>query len=157
MLELLSHPEVTGPAAGGGARRASVAWADTGWIDRVRAEGGLVADEHAGIALVVAAIEAYEENVAMETERLLSTAQGGRPQTQHKSGAAVELKLRGVVHQVATYATGRAATASWSTARELRRRSPASTTCTVASAWATRPSASSRLPTARCTSSRWTA
>ncbi|AQP51008.1 ATP-binding protein [Tessaracoccus flavescens] len=106
VLELLSQPEVTGPPAESARRAAKVEWADTGWIDRVRAEGGLVADEHAGVALVVAAIEAYEEATGFESERLLSTAQGGRPQTQHKAGASVELKLRGVVHQVVTYATG---------------------------------------------------
>ncbi len=107
VLELLAQPEVTGPPAGDRPRRAAkVQWADTGWIDRVRADGGLVADEHAGIALVVAAIEAYEETAEVETERLLTTAQGGRPQTQHKTGATVELKLRGTVHQVVTYATG---------------------------------------------------
>ncbi|MFT3888507.1 MAG: carboxyl transferase domain-containing protein [Arachnia sp.] len=102
VLELLQRPEVVGPA---GQSAEPTQWADTGWIDRVRAEGGLVADEHAGIALVVAAIEAYEENTAIEAERLLTTAHGGRPQTQHKSGAALELKLRGVVHTVVPFAT----------------------------------------------------
>lgn len=107
VLELLAQPEVTGPPSDARARRAEpTSWADTGWIDRVRAEGGLVADEHAGIALVVAAIEAYEDSTAHETQRLLATAQGGRPQTQHRTGATVELKLRGVVHSVITYATG---------------------------------------------------
>ncbi|HMS38466.1 MAG TPA: fused acetyl/propionyl-CoA carboxylase subunit alpha/methylmalonyl-CoA decarboxylase subunit alpha, partial [Arachnia sp.] len=114
VLELLQQPEVVGPDSlnGPAARRAAPQedepageWADTGWIDRVRAEGGLIADEHAGVALVVAAIEAYEENTAIETERLLTTARGGRPQTQHKSGAQLELKLRGVVHTVVPFAT----------------------------------------------------
>ncbi len=40
VLELLDHPEVVGAPG--------VAWADTGWIDRERAAGGLVADAHAG-------------------------------------------------------------------------------------------------------------
>ncbi len=105
VLELLQQPEVVGPGLETARRAAAVEWADTGWIDRVRAEGGLVADEHAGVALVVAAVEAYEENAAIETERLLTTAHGGRPQTQHKSGAALELKLRGVVHTVVPFAT----------------------------------------------------
>ena len=105
ILELLAQPEVTGVAAQG-RRAAEVAWADTGWIDRVRADGGLVADEHAGIALVAAAIEAYEEATRVEADRLLSTARGGRPQTQHKSGLTIDLKLRGVVHNVTAHATG---------------------------------------------------
>ena len=98
ILELLDRPEVTG---GDG-----VEWADTGWIDRTRAAGGLVADRHAGVALVAAAIEAYQETVARETERLLETAHGGRPQTQHGSGVQVDLKLRGVAHTVKAYEVG---------------------------------------------------
>lgn len=105
ILELLAQPEVTGSRAGQGRRAAGVEWADTGWIDRVRADGGLIADEHAGIALVAAAIEGYLENTRIETERLLSTAHGGRPQTQHRSGLTVDLKLRGIVHKVTAYAT----------------------------------------------------
>ncbi|MDO5676935.1 MAG: carboxyl transferase domain-containing protein [Propionibacteriaceae bacterium] len=106
ILELLAQPEVTGPTPGQGRRAAVVEWADTGWIDRVRADGGLIADEHAGVALVAAAIEAYRESAQIETERLLTTAHGGRPQTQHKSGLTVDLKLRGIVHNVTVYATG---------------------------------------------------
>lgn len=68
---------------------------DTGWIDRVRAEGGLVADRHAGVALAAAAIEAYEEAERTERQRLLSTAHGGRPQVRHEVGQAIDLKLRG--------------------------------------------------------------
>lgn len=81
-------------------------WADTAWIDRARAAGDLVVDAHAGVALVVAAIEAYEETCAVESERLFETARGGRPQTQHVAGASLDLKLRGVVHKVAVHATG---------------------------------------------------
>lgn len=99
ILELLDRPEVCGGEG--------IEWADTGWIDRARADGDLVADAHAGVALVVAAIEAYDETTARETERLLETAHGGRPQTQHKSGVSVDLKLRGVTHKVTAYATGK--------------------------------------------------
>ena len=97
ILELLRQSEVTGPGD-------DTTWADTSWIDRTRAAGGLIADQHAGIALVVAAIQAYEESMGLETERLLSTARGGRPQTQHKSGLKVDLKLRGASHSVTSYA-----------------------------------------------------
>ncbi len=119
VLELLERPEVIGPDAGAEQDRwsptpaahdraepARVGWADTGWIDRERAEGGLVAEAHAGVALVVAAIEAYEETTCVEKERLLETARGGRPQTQHKSGVQVDLKLRGIVHTVTAHAVG---------------------------------------------------
>jgi len=73
---------------------------DTGWIDRVRADGGLVADRHAGVALAAAAIEAYEEAERTERQRLLSTAHGGRPQVRHEVGQAIDLKLRGNTYRL---------------------------------------------------------
>ncbi len=102
LLELLGRPEVTGPAPGA----PDGAWADTGWIDRVRAEGGLVADRFAGVALVAAAIEAYQEAERREISHLLETAHGGRPQARHAEGRSVDLKLRGVAHTLVTFRTG---------------------------------------------------
>ncbi|WP_263247533.1 ATP-binding protein [Saccharopolyspora rosea] len=88
VLDLLDAPEVIDGSA------------DTGWIDRVRAEGGLVSHRHSGVALAAAAIEAYEEEERAERRRLLSTAFGGRPQVQHESGRPLDLKLRGVGYRV---------------------------------------------------------
>ncbi len=96
ILDLLAQPEVVDGSA------------DTGWIDRVRGEGRLVAAEHSGIALVVAGIEAYEEAEAVEHTRLLETARGGRPQVQHDVGRAIDLKLRGTSYKVTVYRTGSA-------------------------------------------------
>ncbi|TIC89373.1 ATP-grasp domain-containing protein [Nocardioides sp. GY 10113] len=81
-------------------------WADTGWIDRVRAEGRLVAHEHSGVALVVAAIEAHEEQQSLEVARLLETAHGGRPQLQHQVGATIDLKLRGAAYKLVVLEVG---------------------------------------------------
>ena len=103
ILELLDRPEVTGQA---GADGIAPVWADTGWIDRVRADGGLVADRHASIALVAAGIEAYDEEDAVDVARLLETAHGGRPQLQPSQGHTVDLKLRGVVQSVTAWKTG---------------------------------------------------
>ncbi|MCW2849459.1 MAG: ATP-grasp protein, partial [Marmoricola sp.] len=97
VLDLLAQPEVVTGTPG---------WADTGWIDRVRGEGRLVAHAHAGIAVVAAAIEAYLERLRIETARLLETAHGGRPSASHQVGQPVELKLRGVPYQVCTVNTG---------------------------------------------------
>ncbi|MFJ2032248.1 carboxyl transferase domain-containing protein [Streptosporangium sp. NPDC087985] len=88
VLDLLDQPEVIDASA------------DTGWIDRVRGEGRLVSHRHSGVALAAAAIEAYEEEERAERQRLLSTAFGGRPQVQHKSGRPLDLKLRGVGYRV---------------------------------------------------------
>ena len=98
ILDLLAQPEVVSGEGG---------WADTAWIDRARAAGRLVAHEHSGIALVVAAIEAYDEQLRVERDRLLETAHGGRPQVQHKVGQPIDLKLRGTTYRVTALQTGR--------------------------------------------------
>src|SRR5262249_21397373 len=54
LLDLLDQPEVIDASA------------DTGWIDRVRAQGRLVATRHSGVALAAAAIEAYEDEALVE-------------------------------------------------------------------------------------------
>ena len=136
-----------------------VQWADTGWIDRVRADGGLIADAHAGVALVAAAIEAYEESRDGGRTRLLETAHGGRPQTQHKSGQAG--RPQAARHRAQGHG--------------LRRPARTATACRVDGAVRSTPTVqrldevhgrltgrrrsatvSSRPPTARPSSSRWT-
>ena len=94
VLELLNRPEVIDGSA------------DTGWIDRVRAEGQLIADRHWPVALVAASIEAYQEAERREIAHLLETARGGRPQAQHAEAMAVDLKLRGVAHRVVVFRSG---------------------------------------------------
>ena len=89
VLTLLDDPAVT---------RGEPAWADTGWIDRTMASGGLVADRFAGPALVAGAIEAYAEQERGEIAHFLATARGGRPQLQHEVERKIELKLRGTGH-----------------------------------------------------------
>jgi len=92
ILDLLEQPEITS---------GEPAWADTAWIDRARGEGRLQSHARFEVALVVAAIEAYDEQRRVEIDRLLETAHGGRPQVQHKVGSPVEVKLRGTTYQVA--------------------------------------------------------
>ncbi|MFL1376536.1 ATP-binding protein [Nocardiopsis protaetiae] len=94
VLELLDQPEVID------------AGADTGWIDRVRAEGRLVDHRHSAVALAAAAIEAYLDTEEVSRRRLLSTAHGGRPQVQHDPGRPLDLKLRGVGYRVSVARTG---------------------------------------------------
>ncbi|HEX8079204.1 MAG TPA: carboxyl transferase domain-containing protein [Jatrophihabitans sp.] len=88
VLDLLAEPEVI------------AATADTGWIDRTRAEGGLVSHQHAGIALVAAAIEANEVEERAERLHFFATAHGGRPQARHKVSRAIDLTLRGASYRV---------------------------------------------------------
>ncbi len=94
VLDLLDQPEVIDASA------------DTGWIDRVRAEGRLVSTRHSAIALAAAAIEAYEDEEEVARQRLLATAHGGRPQVQHESGRPLDLKLRGVAYRVSVARIG---------------------------------------------------
>src|SRR6185369_14992343 len=94
VLDLLAQPEVIDASA------------DTGWIDRVRAEGRLVTHRHSAIALAAAAIEAYQDEEEVSVQRLLSTAHGGRPQVQHES-RPLDLKLRGVGYRVSVARAGR--------------------------------------------------
>ncbi|MFG1602502.1 carboxyl transferase domain-containing protein [Actinoplanes sp. NPDC049265] len=88
VLDLLAQPEVIDGSA------------DTGWIDRVRAEGRLVSHRHSAVALAAAAIEAYQDEEEVSRQRLLATAHGGRPQVRHDSGRPLDLKLRGASYRV---------------------------------------------------------
>ncbi|HSK55573.1 MAG TPA: biotin carboxylase N-terminal domain-containing protein, partial [Jiangellales bacterium] len=94
VLDLLDQPEVVDGTA------------DTGWIDRVRAEGRLVSHRDAGVALVAAAIDAYEDELGVELAHFLETSYGGRPQARHEVGRAIDLKLRGVPYKVSVAQTG---------------------------------------------------
>src|SRR3954452_2437419 len=67
VLDLLDQPEVIDASA------------DTGWIDRVRAEGRLVSQRGSAVGLAVAAIEAYEDAETVGRQQLLSSAHGRRP------------------------------------------------------------------------------
>src|SRR5262249_4897935 len=94
LLDLLYEPEVADGTA------------DTGWIDRVRAEGRLVSRRHSGVALIAAAIGVYQAEKQVELQRLLSTAHGGRPQVRHESGGPVDLTLRGAGYRLTVTETG---------------------------------------------------
>ncbi|MGV8973596.1 MAG: biotin carboxylase N-terminal domain-containing protein [Rhodoglobus sp.] len=94
LLDLLDQPEIIDGSA------------DTGWIDRVRGQGRLQSSRHAGVALVAAAIEAYEEQEHAERLHFLTTAHGGRPQARHEVGRAIDLKLRGVSHRITVAQVG---------------------------------------------------
>jgi len=94
LLDLLDQPEIIDGSA------------DTGWIDRVRGLGRLQPERYAGVALVAAAIEAYEEQEQAERLHFLATSHGGRPQAQHEIGRAIDLKLRGTSHRVTVAQVG---------------------------------------------------
>ncbi|WP_433567348.1 biotin carboxylase N-terminal domain-containing protein [Nocardia sp. CA-151230] len=82
------------------------ATADTRWVDRARAEGGLLAVQRTGIALAAAAIAGYEEDEAARRILLWETGRGGRPQVLDEPLRAVEVKLTGRGHRVIAARTG---------------------------------------------------
>ncbi|MDQ1627119.1 MAG: hypothetical protein QOI54_863 [Actinomycetota bacterium] len=94
LLDLLDQPEIIDGSA------------DTGWIDRVRTTGRLAAHRHSGVAVAMAAIEAYREQEGAERQHFLSTAHGGRPQARHDLGPTLDLKIRGEAHRVTVAQTG---------------------------------------------------
>jgi acetyl/propionyl-CoA carboxylase alpha subunit/acetyl-CoA carboxylase carboxyltransferase component len=69
------------------------ATADTGWVDRARAAGRLVADQHVGIALTAAALDGYDHAERVEHARLRSSGHGGRPHVYHEPGQFIELTV----------------------------------------------------------------
>ncbi|GGP86466.1 ATP-binding protein [Saccharothrix coeruleofusca] len=82
VLDLLDEPAVVEASA------------DTGWIDRVRAQGGLVVHRHSAIALATAAIGVYEDEEQLSRSQLFTSARGGRPHTRHEGGRVLEFSLR---------------------------------------------------------------
>jgi acetyl/propionyl-CoA carboxylase alpha subunit/acetyl-CoA carboxylase carboxyltransferase component len=82
------------------------ATADTAWVDRARADGRLVADRHAGIALAAAAIDGYERAESIERDRLWESGRGGRPHARHEAGLVIELRVGGRLYKVGVARTG---------------------------------------------------
>ncbi|MFE3194108.1 carboxyl transferase domain-containing protein [Nocardia sp. NPDC059240] len=87
LMSLLDAPEVID------------ATADTRWVDRARAAGGLAPAQQAGIALAAAAIAGYEDEERARRTRLWETGRGGRPQLLDEPVRAVEVKLSGRTHR----------------------------------------------------------
>ncbi|KZM74392.1 carboxyl transferase domain-containing protein [Nocardia terpenica] len=97
LMSLLEAPEVID------------ATADTRWVDRARAAGGLAAAQQSGIALAAAAIAGYEEDEQVRRTRLWETGRGGRPQALDEPVRAVEVKLSGRTHRVTAARIGASA------------------------------------------------
>ena len=88
LLELLGRPEV---------EKGEV---DTGWLDRLTAVRSPTSRRHAHIALVVAAIDAYDTQAAVEVARFTASAARGRPQAGRDVGQVVELRHGGHTYLV---------------------------------------------------------
>ena len=88
LLELLDRPEV----------RTGVL--DTAWLDRLTATETFVPTRHADIAILAAAIDAYDEEEDRERARFFEAAARGRPQARDELGVEVELRLAGRAYRL---------------------------------------------------------
>ncbi|MBW2732047.1 MAG: ATP-grasp domain-containing protein [Deltaproteobacteria bacterium] len=88
LLELLSHPEVT------------EARYDIGWLDRLT-EQGPGPRPLADVALIQAAIDVYEQELAVELTQFFAGASRGRPTVRDDVGHEVELRYGGQTYQLA--------------------------------------------------------
>jgi acetyl/propionyl-CoA carboxylase alpha subunit/acetyl-CoA carboxylase carboxyltransferase component len=79
---------------------------DVGWLDRLAAEGAHLTDEHADVALVVAAIEAYDAELANERSTFYAFAARGRLRVPKEIGFELELRLRGARHALRVLRVG---------------------------------------------------
>ena len=73
---------------------------DVGFLDRLVARGEQTSRRHAELALVRAAIEAYEAEADFEKARFLSTAVRGRPEVRPETSRTVELRQGGQAYGV---------------------------------------------------------
>ncbi|MFZ0798492.1 MAG: carboxyl transferase domain-containing protein [Terriglobales bacterium] len=83
LMELLNRPEVQSGDV------------HTGWMDRLAASGEHLCRRYADVALVQAAIEAYDAQLAVEQTQFYASAVRGRPQIRSEVGRTAELRYRG--------------------------------------------------------------
>ena len=83
LLDLLDRDEVISASA------------DTGWLDRTGAGTATGPTPTADIALIAAAVDAYEAEESRERANFLASARGGRPRASHAIGRKVELNYQG--------------------------------------------------------------
>ena len=94
LLELLSRPEV---------QRGEV---HVGWLDHLAATGEHLSRRYADVALVQAAIETYDAQLAVEQTQFYASAVRGRPHVRCEAGLTAELRYRGHCYSPKTYRLG---------------------------------------------------
>jgi acetyl/propionyl-CoA carboxylase alpha subunit/acetyl-CoA carboxylase carboxyltransferase component len=94
LLQLLNRPEVQSGEF------------HNGWLDQLAATGEHVSRCYADVALVQAAIEAYDAQLAVEQAQFYASALRGRPQVRSDVGWTAELRYRGHYYAPKTYRLG---------------------------------------------------
>ncbi len=80
--------------------------ADTGWLDRLTADGGYRFDTRGEVALVAAAIDAYDGAAAVERDRFYASAARGRPHVNTDVGVSVDLRHAGCAYRLEVARSG---------------------------------------------------
>ena len=75
--------------------------ADTAWLDRMIAERSQIGDDHAGLALLVAAAQAYRASAVYARSAFFAAAGRGRPRATHESLVTVDCRLGGEKYRLA--------------------------------------------------------
>ncbi|MEO6124568.1 MAG: carboxyl transferase domain-containing protein [Ilumatobacteraceae bacterium] len=73
---------------------------DTGWLDRLTATDEFLPTRLADVALIAAAVDAYDAQAAEELTTFFEWAERGRPQARGEVGAPVELRHQGLAYRV---------------------------------------------------------
>ncbi len=94
LLELLGRVEVRTGAV------------DVHWLDRLTEAGGHVSHRHAGVALLQAAVQAYDDELDVEQRQFYATAARMRPKVRVEVGHRVTLQARGHEYELDVYRLG---------------------------------------------------
>jgi acetyl/propionyl-CoA carboxylase alpha subunit/acetyl-CoA carboxylase carboxyltransferase component len=97
LLTLLAHPDVVAGRY------------DTGWLDRRMTDGELLGLRHADVALVGAALEAYDVEHALSRTSFFADVTRGRPAAPAEIGRRIEFRYRGHPYTLHVYQLGPAA------------------------------------------------
>lgn len=79
---------------------------DTNWLDRLTADDALRSKVHSDVALIVAAIDAYDADARRELDLFLAAAARGRPHTSFEPVRTVDLRIAGAAYRVNVSCTG---------------------------------------------------
>ena len=70
------------------------------WLDQLAAAGGHLSSEYDDVALIQAAIDAYEAELRVEQAQFYSSAARGRPRVNSEAGRTIGLRFRGQLYRV---------------------------------------------------------
>ena len=91
LLEMLNRDEV------------QAGQVDVSWLDRLAAGGDHLSSKYADVALLYAAIDAYDAGLALEHSQFYASAARGRPQVPSDIGRTHELRYRGQLYSLKSH------------------------------------------------------